>query len=184
MADTTFEDLRGEWVLDPAHTKLGFRTKHMMFTTVRGHFEEIEGHFSVPEDPAETTGRFVMQAKSIHTGNEDRDNHLRTNDFFESDKYPEITFDIKSVDIISGQKAALTGDLTVKDVTKPVTFDLVLEGYVQSDAFGAERAGFNATATIDREDWGLTWNKALEGGGVLVGKEVTLELDVAAVKQG
>jgi polyisoprenoid-binding protein YceI len=184
MADTTFHDLKGEWVIDPAHTRLGFRTKHMMFTTVRGSFEEIEGAFSVPDDPANTTGRVVMKTKSINTGNQDRDNHLRTNDFFEADKYPEIVFESTGIEIVSGQKAKLTGDLTVRDVTKPVSLDLVLEGYVDSDAFGSERVGMNATTSINREDWGLTWNKSLETGGVLVAKEATLELDIAAVKQG
>lgn len=184
MADTTFEALKGVWALDPAHTKLGFATKHMMFTTVRGHFEEFEGGFTVPDDASQASGKVVMKTASIHTGNEDRDNHLRTNDFFEVDKYPEITFESTQVEVVSGEKARVTGDLTVRAVTKPVTLDVILEGYVAKDAFGFERVGLHGTTTINREDWGLTWNKGLDTGGVLVGKEVTLELDIAAVKQG
>lgn len=183
MADAGFRGLTGRWAFDPAHTKLGFATKHMMFTTVRGHFEEFEGTFEIPEDPSKAWGKVVIKTGSIHTGNEDRDGHLRTNDFFEVDKYPEITFESTDIELVSDDKARVTGDLTVRDVTKPVTLDVIFEGHVPSDAFGYERVGLHATTTLNREEWGLTWNKSLEGGGFLVGKEVTLELDIAAIKQ-
>ncbi len=184
MPGPDLRQLKGKWVFDPAHTRLGFSTKHMMVSTVRGHFTDFDGAFNIPDDPSEVEGKVTIRAASVDTGNEDRDNHLRSNDFFAMDEYPEITFEATGAELVSEDKARVHGNLTVRGVTRPVTLDVVLEGHTPKDAFGNERAGFSATTTLDRESFGLKWNKALEGGGWLVGKDVKLELDIAAVKQG
>src|SRR5919199_480534 len=169
MADATFDKLNGKWEIDPAHSKLAFSVKHMMVSTVRGHFKEFSGGFVVPEEPSNTEARVTIKTSSIDTGNEDRDNHLRTNDFFAIEEHPEIRFEAADVEVISGDKARVAGDLTVRGVTRPVTLDVVLEGYTPK-------------TVVNREDFGLTWNKPLEGGGVLIGKDVKLALHLAAVK--
>ncbi len=172
MATTT-------WNLDSAHTDVIFAAKHMMVTTVRGKFATVTGTLELdPENPAAAHGSFTVKAPSLNTGVEQRDGHLRSADFFDADNYPDITFVITGVTHKGGDDYQVTGDLTVKDVTKAFTFDVEPEGFYTSMG-GARRAGFHATAKLNREEFGLTWNVALETGGWLVGKDIKLEIDLA-----
>lgn len=165
--------------LDRTHTDVIFATRHMMMTTVRGKFGAVDGtlHLDV-EDPTASNGSFTVQAASLNTGVEQRDGHLRSADFLDAERYPELTFVSTGVKARGGNDYAVTGDLTIRGETHPITFDVEFLGLYQSMA-GARRAGFHATAKVDRETWGLTWNVALETGGVLVGKDIKLEIDLA-----
>ena len=172
MATTTFN-------LDPAHTDVTFSTKHMMVTTVRGKFNTVDGVLNLDlENPTASSGSFTVQTASIDTGVDQRDAHLRSADFFDAEKHPEMRFTSTAVESKGGDDYRVTGDLTIKDVTRKVAFDVEYLGLYQSMA-GARRAGFHATTKISREDFGLTWNVALESGGWLVGKEVKIEIDLA-----
>jgi polyisoprenoid-binding protein YceI len=165
----------GLWTLDNAHTRIGFMAKHLMVTKVRGSFETYEAKIELAEDLADSTIEVTLDSASITTGAEDRDNHLRSADFLEVESYPTITF--VSTDISrDGETWKITGDLTIKDTTHPVTFEARYEGSA-TDPWGNEHIAFSASGKLDREDWGLTWNAALEGGGWLVSKEVTLEFE-------
>jgi len=166
------------WKTDPTHTDVQFSAKHMMVTTVRGKFAEVDGGLTLDEaDPARSSGSFTVKAASLNSGVEQRDGHLRSADFFAVEQYPEITFVSTGVQAKGGNDYAVTGDLTIRDTTKPVTFDVEFLGHYQG--FQGRRAGFHATTRINREDWGLTWNVGLEAGGWLVGKEIKLEIDLA-----
>jgi polyisoprenoid-binding protein YceI len=172
MATTT-------WNLDTTHTDVIFAAKHMMVTTVRGKFATVSGSLQLdPENPTAATGSFTIDAASLNTGVEQRDGHLRSPDFFDVQDHPEITFVSTSVVAKGGDDYAVTGDLTIRGTTRPVTLDVEYLGLFASMG-GARRAGFHATTTIKREDWGLTWNVGLEAGGWLVGKDVKLEIDLA-----
>lgn len=170
----------GHWTIDPVHSRIGFVARHMMVTKVRGTFKEFEGDVTVPENPLESKVRVVVQMASIDTGNADRDGHLRTNDFFDVTQYPTMTFESTGIEEDDGSYK-LHGDLTLRGVTKPVTFDVEFEG-VTGDPWGGTRAGFSATTTINRKDWGVEWNAPLETGGVMVGDKVQIEVDVQMVK--
>jgi polyisoprenoid-binding protein YceI len=173
-----------KWTIDPAHAMASFSAKHMMITTVRGTFTKIEGTIDYdPAHPEQASVAVTIDVNSMTTtGVEQRDNHLKSPDFLDVAQYPTITFKSTKVEPYNGgQKAKITGDLTVRDVTKPVTLDTALVGEGKSP-FGKTVAGFEATTKINREDWGLTWNMALETGGWLVGKEIKIELDVEAIK--
>jgi polyisoprenoid-binding protein YceI len=166
------------WKTDPTHTDVQFSAKHMMVTTVRGKFTEVEGTIAIDEtDSAASSGTFAVRAASLNTGVEQRDGHLRSADFFDAEQYPEITFTSTRVAAKRGNDYAVTGDLTIRDVTRSVTFDVEFLGTYQG--FQGRRAGFRATTKLNREDFGLTWNVALESGGWLVGKEIKLEIDLA-----
>ena len=167
------------WKTDPAHTDIQFSAKHMMVTTVRGKFASVDGTVLLDEDqPAAASGTFSVDAASLNTGVEQRDGHLRSADFLDADAHPRITFTTTAVEPRGGNDYRVTGDLTIRSVTRPVTFEVAFLGlYVGMN--GARRAGFHATTKLNREDWGLTWNVALETGGWLVGKEIKLEIDVA-----
>ena len=172
MATTT-------WNLDTTHTDVIFAAKHMMVTTVRGKFATVSGSLQLdPENPTAATGSFTIDAASLNTGVEQRDGHLRSPDFFDVQNHPEITFVSTSVVAKGGDDYAVTGDLTIRGTTRPVTLDVEYLGLFASMG-GARRAGFHATTKINREDWGLTWNVGLEAGGWLVGKDVKLEIDLA-----
>ncbi|CAB4728418.1 MAG: polyisoprenoid-binding protein [Actinobacteria bacterium] len=178
---THLSDLAGEYALDAAHSRLGFSARHAMVTTVRGSFKEFEGSAHIDTaNPAASSVKLTIQAASIDTGVADRDGHLRTGDFFEIEKYPTLTFVSTSVSR-DGTDWAITGDLTIKDVTKSVTIDFEETGSAQ-DPYGNVRAGFEGATTINRSDWGLTFNAALETGGVLVSEKVKLEFDISAIK--
>ena len=167
------------WNIDPAHTDVLFSAKHMMVTTVRGKFHQVTGSITVDEDdPTTATGSFEISVASLSTGVEPRDTHLRSADFFDAAAYPTATFIATGIRHKGANGYAVTGDLTIRGTTRPVTFDVDLLGFY-TGMDGARRAGLRGTAKIAREDFGLNWNVALESGGWLVGKEVKLELDLA-----
>ena len=172
----------GTYVLDPFHTRIGFIARHLMVTKVRGNFTEFDGSITIAENPAESTAQATMKALSIETGAPDRDNHLRSGDFLEAETYPELTFANARVVAQKGAKFKVLGDLTIKGVTKQVELDVELDGVV-TDPFGNEKLAVSARTEINREDFGMTWNAALETGGVLVSQKVTIEIEAQAVRQ-
>jgi polyisoprenoid-binding protein YceI len=179
---TDFRTLTGAYTLDPAHTRLGFVARHAMVTKVRGAFNEFEGTATIDgENPANSSVAITLKVDSIDTRNAQRDGHLRTNDFLDIENYPEIRFVSTSVKHDGGSDFEVTGDLTVKDITKSVTLPLEFQGAAK-DPFGNDRIGFEGSVVINRKDWGITWNAALETGGVLVSEKVTLEFEISAIK--
>jgi polyisoprenoid-binding protein YceI len=171
----------GSWTIDPSHSTVGFTTRHLMVSKVRGHFSEYSADLTVAERPEDSKVDVTIQVASITTADEGRDGHLLSPDFFDAETYPTITFATTSVEPVSDDEWKVTGDLTVRNVTKPVVLAVEFAG-VSADPWGNTRAGFSATTEIDREDFGLTWNQPLAGGGVLVGKKVKLELEVEAIQ--
>jgi polyisoprenoid-binding protein YceI len=182
----TFEGVEipepGDWHLDPVHTTVEFIARHLMVSKVRGKFHGVTGKIHISDDPLGSWAEVTIDPASVETGDEKRDEHLRSPDFFDVERYPEITFRSTRVEGDSPDGFRLEGDLTVHGVTRPVTLDVEYLGWT-SDPWGGRRAGFSATTEVDREDFGLTWNVALETGGVLVGKKTKLELEIEAVKQ-
>jgi polyisoprenoid-binding protein YceI len=169
--------LTGDYTIDASHTRLGFSARHAMVTTVRGQFGDFEGTAHVDaENPAAST----VRAASVSTGTADRDGHLTSSDFFDVENHPEITFTSTSVER-DGAEWSITGDLTIKGATKPVTIPFEETG-TAVDPFGNTRVGFEGATTINRKDWDLTWNAALETGGVLVSEKIKLEFDISAIK--
>lgn len=184
MSDSTqaIADLTGDYVIDPAHTRIGFVARHAMVTKVRGSFTEVEGKVHLDEQtPAQSRAQLVIKTHSIDTGNAERDTHLRSNDFFAMDEFPEITFTSTSAEKVGDDRFNLTGDLTVKGVTNAVTIDFEYQGSAK-DPYGNLRAGFEGKAVINRRDFGVTTNLALETGGVLVGDRIALEFDVSLIR--
>ena len=178
---TSATDLSGDYALDVTHTRLGFTARHAMVTKVRGSFDTFEGTAHLDfADPSRSTATVELDIASISTGQGQRDEHLRTNDFFDAPTYPKGRFVSTSV-VQKGDDYEMTGDLTLKDVTKPVTITWEHTG-TATDPFGNLRAGFEGRATISRKDWGITYNAALETGGVLISDKINLEFDVSAVK--
>lgn len=175
MADITALPA-GTWTIDPAHTEVGFVARHLMVSKVRGRFADVAGTVEVPEDVTAATVDVTVQMASVDTRSADRDTHLRSADFFDVDTHPTMRFVSTSFD-----GADLTGDLTIKDVTRPVTFEVDYNG-TQVDPWGNTKAGFEAEAEVNRKDWGLTWNAAVEGGGVLVSDKIKISLDVQLLK--
>ncbi|NHB84586.1 YceI family protein [Tessaracoccus sp. HDW20] len=179
---TNLNELNGTYVLDPSHTTLSFITRHAMVTKVRGSFEQFEGQAIVNGAAPESTKLEVsIDAASINTRNADRDAHLRSADFFDAEQFPKLTF-VGTDAAIKGDVVEITGDLTIKDVTRPVTFPLEFAGTAK-DPFGNVRVGLEGSAQILRSDFGLTWNAALETGGFLVSDKITLELEISAIEQ-
>jgi polyisoprenoid-binding protein YceI len=174
-------DVTGDYTVDPTHTRIGFSTRHAMVTTVRGAFTDFEGtaHLDVA-NPAQSSAQLRIKVASIDTAQEQRDAHLRTGDFFDAEQYPEIVFASTAVEQLDADLYAVTGDLTIKDVTKPVTVEFSVVGSAK-DPFGNLRVGFEGSATINRKEWGLTYNAALETGGVLISDRIKLEFDVSAI---
>jgi polyisoprenoid-binding protein YceI len=184
MSDSTqaIADLTGDYVIDPAHTRIGFVARHAMVTKVRGSFTEVEGKVHLDEQtPAQSRAQLVIKTHSIDTGNAERDTHLRSNDFFAMDEFPEITFVSTAAEKVGDDRFNLTGDLTVKGVTNAVTIDFEYQGSAK-DPYGNLRAGFEGKAVINRRDFGVTTNLALETGGVLVGDKIALEFDVSLIR--
>jgi polyisoprenoid-binding protein YceI len=174
--------LTGTYSLDPVHSRIGFVARHAMVTKVRGSFNEFDGTgFFDAEEPAKSNVQLTIKAASIDTRNADRDAHLRSNDFLAMDEHPEITFTSTDVERADEEHFRVTGDLTIRGVTRPVTVDFEYTG-AAVDPFGNERVGFEGQATINRKDWGVNWNALLDGGGVLVSEKVTLEFEVSAIK--
>lgn len=172
----------GTYELDQAHKVVGFVARHMMVSKVRGVFDQATATITVAEDPLQSSVVATIQAASINTGAPDRDNHLRSGDFLEAEKYATLEFRSTGVKSHSGNEFVLSGELTIKDVTRPVDLKVEFEGVGRSP-FGQDIFGFTASTEIDREDFGLTWNVALETGGVLVGKKIKIELEGEAVRQ-
>lgn len=179
MAETT------TWTIDPAHSSVELAVKHMMFTTVRGRFKDFKGTIVVDEqNPDHSTVEVEIAAASIDTGVADRDGHLRSADFLDTEQFPTITFRSKRVEGAMKQEGdhfRVVGDLSIRGTTFEVTLDCVYEG-MGKDPWGGTRAGARVTGRIDRRDWGLKWNQALETGGILVANEVRIEIEVQAVK--
>jgi polyisoprenoid-binding protein YceI len=178
---TAVEDISGDYTIDPTHTRLGFSTRHAMVTTVRGQFTEFSGSAHVDAaNPADSHVSLTIQTGSVDTGVADRDGHLRSADFFDADNNKEITFSSTKVER-DGDDWVITGDLAIKGQTKPITIVFEPTGSAR-DPFGNLRIGFEGGTSINRKDWGLTWNAALETGGVLVSEKIKLEFDISAIQ--
>ena len=179
---TDFSDYQGTWVIDTTHTRLGFVARHAMVTKVRGQFEEFAGTLVIDAaNPSASTASVAVQLASVNTGTPDRDAHLRSADFFDVENNKEMTFASTGVKQ-DGDEFVMLGDLTIKGVTRPVELELEPTG-VATHPFGNVRAGFEGGTEISRKDFGLTWNVALEAGGVLVSDKIKIQLDVSAIKQ-
>lgn len=181
MTDLLHRDVReltGAWTLDPTHTSVEFSVRHMMVATVRGRMKVRSGELRIDQetDPERSSVVVELDTASLDTGNADRDTHLRSPDFLEVERYPTMTFTSTSVDDRGDGELVVQGDLTVRDVTRPVTLEAETGGVVQ-DPFGNLRMGFSAHTVIDRKEFGLTWNAALEGGGAIVGDKVKVAID-------
>ena len=170
----------GAWVIDPTHTTVEFVARHLL-TKVRGRFDAFSGQIEVAENPAGSRVEVVIETASVNTNNEQRDGHLRSADFFDADTFGEIRFASTRVEPVDGDTWKLVGDLTIRGVTKPVELTFEYLG-VLTDPFGNVKANFSAFTEVDREQWGLSWNAALEAGGVLVAKTVRLEFEIQAVR--
>jgi polyisoprenoid-binding protein YceI len=170
----------GVWNIDAAHSSVSFVARHMMVSKVRGHFGQFSGQIHVADNVEGSWAEVTIDPSSITTGVEMRDNHLRSADFFEIEKFPDMKFRSTKVERTGPSSLKVAGALTIRDVTRPVVLDVDYEGLIPDPRFGA-RVAFSASTQINREDWGITWNQALETGGVVVGKTVRIELDVAAV---
>ncbi|PYC87937.1 polyisoprenoid-binding protein [Streptomyces tateyamensis] len=174
--------LSGDYTIDTTHSRLGFSVRHAMVTNVRGEFAEWEGVLHLDgSNPANSTAELTIQVASINTGNEQRDGHLRTGDFFEVETHPLISFRSTGTEQLDAETYRMTGELTIKGTTRPVTLDLEYTG-TATDPYGLQRLGFEGRTTVDRTDFGLTYNAALETGGVLIGEKVKLSFDISAVR--
>lgn len=180
--DPALAALTGDYTIDPSHSSIGFTVRHAMVTNVRGSFGEHEGSLKLDgSSPADSTVSIDVKIASVDTGIADRDGHLVSGDFFDAEKFPLMTFRSTSAEQLGGDKYRVTGDLTIKDVTRPLAIDLEFNGSA-TDVYGNERVGFEGGADILRSDWGLTWNAALETGGVMVSDKVKLNFDISAIK--
>ncbi|RKS03187.1 YceI family protein [Flavobacterium sp. 102] len=176
MAKTT-------WAIDPTHSEIGFKVKHMMFTNVSGKFNLFDADIENEEENFETAAiNFSAEVNSINTGNDDRDNHLRSADFFDVENFGKLTFKSTSVKKVNEGEYKISGDLTIKDVTKSITLDTEYSGLMK-DPWGNTKIGLSLNGKINRKEFGLTWNAALETGGVLVGEDIKLNAEVQFVKQ-
>ncbi|MBQ0904359.1 YceI family protein [Micromonospora sp. U21] len=172
----------GTYALDAAHKRVGFVARHMMVSKIRGVFNEAAATITIAEDPLQSSVVATIQAASIDTTQDDRDAHLRSPEFLEVEKYPTLEFRSTGVKSRRGNEFVLTGELTIKDVTRPVDLEVEFEGVGRSP-FGQDIFGFSASTEIDREEFGLTWNVALETGGVLVGRKIKIEIEGEAIRQ-
>jgi polyisoprenoid-binding protein YceI len=170
----------GAWEVDPNHTQLQFIARHMMVAKVRGKFEKWDIKLEIGERPEDSSVTAVIDTASLNSGVDDRDNHLRSGDFFDVEKYPVMTFKSTKIERTGDNTFQVTGDFTIRDVTKPLTFDVEYEG-AWADPWGGTRIAFSGKTEIEREDWGVSWNVALEAGGWLVSKKVQIEVDLEAV---
>ncbi len=176
-------NLSGTYVIDQSHTRIGFSARHAMVTKVRGAFNEVEGIAHVDgTNPAASDVTVTMHVSSFDTRNEGRDGHVKSADFLDAETYPTITFRSTNVEQTGDDEVEITGDLTIKDVTRSITIPFTFEGEA-TDPFGNHRIGFEGGTSISRADYGITWNAALETGGVLVSDKIALEFEISAVKQ-
>lgn len=181
--DPALAALTGDYVIDASHSSIGFTVRHAMVTNVRGAFADHEGTLHLDgADPSRSTASIDVKIASVDTGIGDRDGHLRTGDFFDAETFPLMTFRSTEAKQLGGDKYRITGELTIKAVTRPLSIDLEFGGSA-TDVYGNERVGFEGSAEILRSDWGLTWNAALETGGVMVSDKVKLTFDISAIKQ-
>ncbi|MET7038265.1 YceI family protein [Elizabethkingia miricola] len=171
------------WAIDPTHSEIGFKVKHMMFTNVSGKFEEIYVNLENEDDHFETSDiTFSAEINSVNTGNLDRDNHLRSTDFFDVEHYSKITFKSTAIKKINEGEFQILGDLTIKNVTQSIALDAEYSGLMK-DPWGNTKMGLSINGKINRKDFGLTWNASLETGGVLVGEEIKLTAEIQLIKQ-
>jgi polyisoprenoid-binding protein YceI len=174
--------LTGTYAIDPTHSRIGFVARHAMVTKVRGSFNEFEGSgWFDAATPSASSLQLTIQAASIDTRSAERDGHLKSNDFFDMEVYPEITFTSTAVERVDAENYRVTGDLTIKAVTKPVTVNFEYMGSAV-DPYNNTRIGLEGRTTVNRKDWGVSWNAALDAGGVLVSDKVTLEFEVSAIR--
>lgn len=172
----------GTWQLDPTHSRIGFQARHAMVTKVRGAFNEVDGTITVdPRDISKSRVEITIKVASIDTRNADRDKHLRTNDFFDAPKYPDIVFRSTRIDQVEENSFIVNGNLTIKDTTREIAVPIEFTG-VETDPFGNLRAGFEGSRRIDRREYGVNWNQLLDSGGVLVSERVLLEFEISAIK--
>jgi polyisoprenoid-binding protein YceI len=182
MSTTAPAPARTTWKIDPAHSQIEFAVRHMMITTVKGRFSGVEGTVAIDEaDPSNSTVEVRIDASTIDTRDAQRDTHLRSADFFDVAQFPHVTFTSKRIADRSGNAFKLVGDLTIHGVTREVILDVIEEGRGK-DPWGGERAGFSASTKINRKDYGLHWNQTLEAGGLLVGEDVKIFLELELVK--
>jgi polyisoprenoid-binding protein YceI len=172
----------GTYALDASHSQVGFAVRHVMVSKTKGRFSDVAGNVEIAENPLDSSVAVTIQTASVDTRDEQRDGHLRSGDFFDAEAYPTMTYQSRSVREAGKGRYVVEGDLTIKGVTRSVPLDLTFEGGA-ADPWGGVRIGFSAKAELDREAFGLTWNQALETGGVLVGKKVTIDIEAEAVKQ-
>ncbi|MFJ8023306.1 YceI family protein [Streptomyces sp. NPDC096311] len=174
--------LTGAYTIDPSHSEIGFVARHAMVTNVKGYFKDFDGTLQLDgTDPSKSTATIDVKMDSIETGSADRDGHLKSSDFFKTDEFPTMTFRSTKAEALGGDDYRITGDLSILGVTKPLSIDLEFNGSAK-DPFGNERVGFEGKAEILRSEWGLTWNAALETGGVLVSDKIKLTFDISAIK--
>jgi polyisoprenoid-binding protein YceI len=173
----------GKWEIDPSHSLVGFSVKHLMVAKVRGRFGSFAGTIAIGDRPEDSSVEISIDARSIDTRDEQRDAHLRSPDFFDAENHPEVSFRSTGFRRTGPRDFELPGELTIRGLTRPVVLEAEYEG-ITPDPFGGTRIAFTASTEIDREGWGITWNQALETGGVLVGKKVKIELEVEAVYKG
>jgi polyisoprenoid-binding protein YceI len=183
MSTATATSTRTTWKIDPAHSHVEFAVRHLMITTVRGRFGDVQGTVVTDDtDPTKAEVEVTIAVNSIDTREAQRDAHLKSADFFDAEKFPTLTFKSTGVTDVKGDHFKLAGDLTIHGVTKPVTLDVTSEGRGK-DAWGGERAGYSATTKVNRSEFGLTWNQVLETGGIAVADEIKISLDLQVVKQ-
>lgn len=174
----------GEYVIDSAHSQVIFKVKHLAISTVTGRFDLFEGAYNFdPENIDNSSVQATIVASSVNTNEKDRDDHLKSEDFFNVEKYPNITFKSKEIKKVDDTNFQIVGDLTMHGVTKEITLDTVYEGHLASDNWGKERTAFIANGKINRKDFGMTWNKALELGGFVVGDEIKITLEVEGIRK-
>ncbi|MET7548216.1 YceI family protein [Streptomyces sp. NPDC005078] len=182
MPDPALAALTGEWMIDPAHSRIGFSVRHAMVTTVRGSFGSYESRLYFDgRNPARSRAEIVLHTASVDTGVEQRDAHLIGRDFLDAAKYPRMSFTSTAVQLVGKDVYRMTGDLTIRGTAHPVVLDLTYIGHV-TDPFGYERVGFDGTTTINRSDWGLTYNARLAEGGAMVSERLRLQFDIAAIR--
>ncbi len=172
----------GSYAIDPSHTELGFAVRHMAVSKVRGRFSTFDGTIDIADDPADSKVSVTIEAGSVDTRDETRDDHLRTNDFFDVENHPNWTYESTSVRSVSPTKWQVDGDLTIRGVTRPVTLDVTLEGVVK-DPFGNHRVGFSASTSINRDDFGVSFGAVMDTGGLVVAKKVDIQIEAEAVLQ-
>ena len=182
MSVTSIAIPTGTWVADAAHSKVGFSVKHLGIATVRGEFREFEGTIVIPEDPSAAKATGAIKVASVNTNEPQRDAHLRSPDFFDAERFPELTFESTSIEPLDDETFRIAGDLTLHGVTRQVVLHADVQG-TETDPWGNERVGLEITGQLSRGDYGMTFNQALGSGNVLVSDKVKLALDVSAVKQ-